>query len=165
MPVLVAVQHRLHGGRTVFLHHLPDTVRPAKTDPRGRTGPGAQGRAPAVEMLDESRGRTSGPPGHTSVRCCGHPASEVRSPGGDGDVFARQPRVPTATAAEHDRRRVSHLILHVRGNVPFDPHHFGQTHDDHVWKNSPVLGLFGNKSRPVVVPALMRILHHENGEI
>lgn len=68
MLVLVPVQHRLHRGRTVFLRNLPDTVRPAETDPRERTGPGAQGRAPTVEMLDESRDRTSGPPRHTGVR-------------------------------------------------------------------------------------------------
>jgi len=165
MPVLVPVQHRLHRGRTVFLRHLPDTVRSAETDPRGLTGPGAQGRAPAVEMLDESRDRTSGPPGHTGVRCGGHPAPEIRSPEGDGNVFARQPRVPTAAAAEYDRQRVPHLVLHVRGNIPFDLRHMGQTHDDNVRKHSPLLGLLGNENRPVVVPALVRILHHENGEI
>jgi len=92
---------------------VPYAVRPAETDPRGRTGPGPQGRTPAVEVLGESRGRKSDSLGHTGVRHIGHPATEVRAPEGHGDVFTRQPRVSTAAAAEHDRQRVPHRVLHV----------------------------------------------------
>lgn len=102
MPVLIPIQHRLYRDRTVFLRHVLDTVRPAETDPRGRTEPGTQGRTPAMAMLGEHRGRTSGLPGHTGIRRGGHPAPEVCSPEGNGDVFAGQPRIPTTAATEHD---------------------------------------------------------------
>jgi len=92
---------------------MPDTVRPAETDPRGRTGLGPQGRAPTVEVLGEPRGRKSDSLGHTGVRHIGHPATEVRTPEGHRDVLTCQPRVSTAAAAEHGRQRVPHRVLHV----------------------------------------------------
>jgi len=169
LSVPAAVQHHVRRRRAVLLPDVRVAVSSAAGTARRHRDAGAQGRAPAMEMLGvrghgRRRRKTRGrPDGDTGVQRVRHTRPAGRTPRVHGTVRPHQPPVPVAAVAVHVRLCVPHHRIYVRHRVRRDHRHVGEEEARKLREHRHVVGLLRHPDHPAVVHVPVRTLRDQKG--